>query len=200
MDIQAHIFHSPEYRSVVDKAVEFVLGSPVHDLQVSEPFPGVGVYILYYHGTFRPYRLIRIENRTEPRLPIYAGKAVPAGWRTARHSSISTSQQLYHRLREHSRSIEQSSNLSVAEFKFRFMILEGAEVDLIAGCEAQIIRRFKPLWNNTIDGFGNHDPGSGRYNQAKSEWDVLHPGRPWANRLTGSHPGLQQILAKLRAC
>ena len=34
-----------------------------------------------------------------------------------------------------------------------------------------------------MDGFGNHDPGSGRYAQQKSPWDELHPGREWANRL-----------------
>lgn len=44
------------------------------------------------------------------------------------------------------------------------------------------------IWNTTVTGFGNHDPGSGRYNQARSSWDVLHPGRPWADRL---RPGRQ---------
>jgi hypothetical protein len=28
-----------------------------------------------------------------------------------------------------------------------------------------------------VDGFGNHDPGKGRYKQARSDWDVIHPGR-----------------------
>jgi hypothetical protein len=42
---------------------------------------------------------------------------------------------------------------------------------------------FSPLWNRKIDGFGNHDPGSGRYNQQRSPWDVIHPGRPWAAKL-----------------
>ena len=50
-----------------------------------------------------------------------------------------------------------------------------------------------------VDGFGNHDPGSGRYNQAKSEWDVLHPGRPWIKKLTGIPPNLEQIEAKIEA-
>jgi hypothetical protein len=38
-------------------------------------------------------------------------------------------------------------------------------------------------WNVLIDGFGNHDPGGGRYNQKKSSWDVIHPGRTWAEKL-----------------
>ena len=46
-----------------------------------------------------------------------------------------------------------------------------------------LISRFEPLWNKLVDGFGNHDPGKGRYQQKKSAWDLLHPGRPWAERL-----------------
>lgn len=70
--------------------------------------------------------------------------------------------------------------------------------DLIVPTEAKLIRMHKPLWNTLIDGFGNHDPGSGRYNQAKSEWDVLHPGRPWAERLAGGLVSLDDIIAKVR--
>ncbi|MDR0670086.1 MAG: Eco29kI family restriction endonuclease [Treponema sp.] len=39
------------------------------------------------------------------------------------------------------------------------------------------------LWNIVVDGFGNHDPGSGRYNQQISSWDTIHPGRNWAKKL-----------------
>jgi len=42
---------------------------------------------------------------------------------------------------------------------------------------------FSPIWNRLIDGFGNHDPGSGRYRQQRSPWDVLHPGRGFAEKL-----------------
>ena len=34
-----------------------------------------------------------------------------------------------------------------------------------------------------LEGFGNHDPGAGRYNQQRAPWDVIHPGRPWAPKL-----------------
>ncbi|MBN1176697.1 MAG: Eco29kI family restriction endonuclease [Dehalococcoidales bacterium] len=67
----------------------------------------------------------------------------------------------------------------------------------VAPVEAELIRKYEPVWNTIIDGFGNHDPGSGRYNQAPSEWDVIHPGRLWASRLTGKPPALQDIIAKL---
>jgi hypothetical protein len=57
---------------------------------------------------------------------------------------------------------------------------------------------FSPLWNWVLDGYGNHDPGSGRYNQQISPWDILHPGRTWAKKLK---PGRSrdQILEEITA-
>ena len=45
------------------------------------------------------------------------------------------------------------------------------------------IDHYKPVWNRCLDGFGDHDPGSGRYNGEKSWWDTMHPGRGWADNL-----------------
>ena len=67
---------------------------------------------------------------------------------------------------------------------------------MIGTIEASLIRQYLPIWNCCIDGFGNHDPGSGRYDQAKSDWDILHPGRVWANRLRGKHPSKEEIMKK----
>jgi hypothetical protein len=69
---------------------------------------------------------------------------------------------------------------------------------LVVPVEAELIRRYKPIWNTVIDGFGNHDPGSGRYNQAKSAWDVLHPGRAWVGRLTGQSQGIEAVVARVK--
>ena len=77
------------------------------------------------------------------------------------------------------------------------MILDGIESDLVSAVEAQLIRRFSPLWNSVVDGFGNHDPGKGRYEQARSEWDVLHPGRPWAERLAGISTTEDRVAEKI---
>jgi Eco29kI restriction endonuclease len=30
-----------------------------------------------------------------------------------------------------------------------------------------------------------YDPGKGRSEQARSDWDVIHPGRIWAERCNG---------------
>ena len=48
-----------------------------------------------------------------------------------------------------------------------------------------------------IDGYGNHDPGKGRYNQARSRWDVLHPGRAWALKCRERPETAEQIQAEV---
>jgi hypothetical protein len=196
-DYSLHVFHSPQFTSVVDEAIGFFAETPVHKLPPPDEFLGNGVYALYYIGSYELYAKVFASNKVAATQPIYVGKAVPPGWRTAR-STDSTAPVLYRRLQEHARSIEQAKNLLVDDFLCRFMILEGAESDLVIPVEAELIRRYRPLWNSVVDGFGNHDPGKGRYNQAKSEWDVLHPGRLWSQRLTGPAPRLEEIVAKLR--
>lgn len=92
----------------------------------------------------------------------------------------------------------QIENLNLVDFRCRFVILRDVETDLVVPVEAALIRKYKPLWNSGIDGFGNHDPGAGRYNQARSEWDVLHPGRPWAEKLTGESRSIGDVVAKVK--
>ena len=196
-DLNLHVFRSPQFQSVVDEAVRFFTTTPVHKLAPPNRFIGAGVYGLYYIGDNELYTKIAESNRQTCVWPIYVGKAVPSGWRTARATDSETPV-LFQRLREHMRSIQQATNLEVNGFLCRFMILDGAESDLVIPVEAALIRRYRPLWNSTVDGFGNHDPGQGRYNQAKSEWDVLHPGRLWAERLTGESPGQEDVIAKVR--
>ena len=55
----------------------------------------------------------------------------------------------------------------------------------------------KPLWNRCIDGFGNHDPGSGRYQQQRSPWDCIHEGREWADRLRPNATSKEELLEKV---
>lgn len=199
VDIRLHTFRSPKFESVVQKAINFFNGTPVHDLPPVTRFSSGGVYALYYTGNFKLYAKIAVSNRRKHwSQPIYVGKAVPPGWRTARVVNKAEAYTLYARLREHARSISQTDNLNVSHFHTQFIILEGLESDLVVPVEAELIRRYGPLWNSFVDGFGNHDPGKGRYNQARSEWDVLHPGRLWAARLTGSSPRMEDIIAKIR--
>ena len=198
VDPTQHIFRSPKFKSVVKEAVEFLTQTPVHFLPPATDFAGVGVYVLYYLGSFDHYSHIACQNQQDCRQSIYIGKAVPAGWRTARIAHTDQDKGLYQRLQEHARSIASVENLEVHDFRCRFMILNGVETDLISAVESELIRTYTPLWNTVVDGFGNHDPGKGRYNQARSEWDVLHRGRSWADRLTGPEPQLEDIIAEIR--
>lgn len=118
------------------------------------------------------------------------------GWRQGRRISAITPV-LYRRLKEHSKSISEVKNLDLSDFYCRFMILSGPESDLIVPVEAELIRKYTPLWNAVIDGFGDHDPGKGRYDQSKSEWDTLHPGRSWVGKLRGPEPDLAEITKKI---
>lgn len=197
-DRSNHIFRSPDLIRIVDQAFTFFVNSPIHPLPPSNSFEGAGVYALYYVGDFEAYSAIADSNRNGFDKPIYAGKAVLTGWRQGRKTDVISSN-LFNRLREHSKTIQSTKNLNLADFQCRFMILEGQESNLISTVESELIRRFTPLWNSIIDGFGNHDPGSGRYNQSPSEWDILHPGRTWASRLSGKVPDLDKILAKIKS-
>ena len=196
-DLARHVFRSPVFRSVVNEAIEFFEQTPVHRLPLADHFAGSGVYALYYSGKYELYTKIAKSNRRACVQPIYVGKAVPPGWRTGRAIG-SVSPDLFRRLSEHSRSTQQAANLRLDEFQCRFMILGDVESDLVVPVEAELIRRYRPLWNTVLDGFGNHDPGAGRYNQARSEWDVLHPGRSWSERLTGQSAHLEDVIVKVR--
>lgn len=194
IDYSLHQFRSPLFQSVVSEALTFFANTPIHNLPPHELFEGVGVYALYLTNENTIYKQI---GDLSSKRPIYVGKAVPRGWRTARVSTLPQGSVLYNRLREHSRSIIQVGNLDLDDFRCRFVILNDIESDLVVPVEAELIRQYTPIWNTQLHGFGNHDPGSGRYNQSPSEWDTLHPGRSWASRLLGKPPSLDVIRRKI---
>jgi hypothetical protein len=198
-DRQKHIYRSEAFIELVKDAVRFFNGTPVHSLPPPEVFTGTGVYALYYIGSNPLYRKYAELNRLAYNCPIYVGKAVPKGWRQSRISDniLIQSRELYNRLREHSKSITVASGLALDEFACRFIIFEGAGSDMIGTIEAALIKLNRPLWNVSMDGFGNHDPGKGRYEQAKSDWDVIHPGRSWAEKCNGIHRNESIILSNI---
>ena len=145
------------------------------------PFEGAGIYAIYYKGNFNLYRKVSLANTSYFSCPIYAGKAVPEGARKGGLGlEIPKGNYLFKRLNEHRKSIESVENLKIEDFFCRFLIVD--EIWIPLG-ESLLIERTKPLWNIVLDGFGNHDPGSGRHNQQISAWDTLHPGRSWAKKL-----------------
>ncbi|MEB3357221.1 MAG: Eco29kI family restriction endonuclease [Synechococcales bacterium] len=192
-----HIFRSSIFQQVVSEVIEFALTTPAQPLPPPKAFEGAGIYLLYYTGAFPPYDLVAQSNRRALSMPIYAGKAVPSGWRQAR-SATSASSALYRRLKEHAFSIKAAENLEVVDFQCRFAILEGEESSLITAVEAATIRRYRPLWNSVIDGFGNHDPGINRYGQILAGWDTLHPGRSWEKKWQGRRPDYTKLVESIR--
>lgn len=171
-----------------------LLSSAVHRLP-PEKFIGAGVYALYYKGDFDPYSRLAALNSNGFNVPIYVGKAVPAGARKGGLGmDVDHGLALYNRLNEHYSSINDANNLNVEDFFCRFLVVDDIWIPLT---ESLLIEKFKPLWNRCLDGFGNHDPGSGRYNQQKSPWDCIHEGRLWANKLKPNLLSQDQLLEKI---
>jgi len=180
-----------------ESVAEFMLSSPAQRLRPA-PFLGAGIYAIYYSGPFDLYQPISQKNRNgKCSCPIYVGKAVPPGARKGGFGLDSDpGPSLYKRLAEHAESINQVSNLKLQDFHCRYLVVDDIWIPL---AESLLIEMFSPLWNLVIDGFGNHDPGAGRYNQQKSPWDVLHPGRKWAEKLQNNRVELDIIKQRISA-
>lgn len=177
---------------------EAMLKNPVHPLGGLESFNGAGIYAIYYTGDFEAYRTLAAKNADGKfDAPIYVGKAVSPGARRGNFGVDSPpGPALYKRLREHAESVQAAANLKIADFYCRFLVVDDIWIPL---GESLLIAKFAPIWNKLIDGFGNHDPGSGRYQQMRSKWDTLHPGREWASRCTPRSDTDVQICEELNA-
>ncbi len=170
-----------------------MLATPIYPLP-PEPFIGAGVYALYYRGDFAPYQRLAQLNRDVYRIPIYVGKAVPAGARKGGlGTNVSHGLALYNRLSEHFMSLLKATNLDENDFVCRYLVVDDIWIPL---AESMLIEEYKPLWNRCIDGFGNHDPGKGRHQQQRSPWDCLHPGREWADHLRPALVSLEALSEK----
>lgn len=155
-----------------------------------EQFIGAGIYVIYYSGNFVPYSQIVAND-----IPIYVGKAVPAGARKGNFGlETDPGQALYKRLNEHAESIKQVSNINIVDFQCRYLVVDDIWIPL---GESLLIAKFSPIWNKIIDGFGNHDPGKGRYMQLRSRWDTLHPGRAWSSKCQNRIETEKQIIGEL---
>jgi Eco29kI-like restriction endonuclease len=180
-----------EYENLASSVVEAFLEGPQRPLPPDDSFEGSGVYAIYYHGDFQPYSKL-VEANPVP--AIYVGKADPAGARKGGTQALG-GRELYHRLRKHSRNIEHAENLQVQDFTCRYLVLVPVWVTL---AERFLVEHYQPVWNVAIDGFGNNPPGTGRSTMKRPLWDILHPGRPWAAKLT-PRESVEEVLTKLDA-
>lgn len=173
-----------------------MLRQSVKPLGNQESFEGAGIYAIYYTGDFPGYEALAEQNRGNRFLaPIYVGKAVPKGTRKGGDLEAAPGRVLQGRLNQHAKSIEEASNLNIDDFHCRYLIVDDIWIPL---GESLLIAKFYPLWNKLIDGFGNHDPGKGRHAGLRPRWDVLHPGRPWADRCQARNETEEQIIREAR--
>lgn len=183
-------------RSVADALLE----STVRPLSETAQLVGAGVYALYYTGPFQPYAPIATANAGGRfAQPIYVGKAIPKGGRKGGLTADArTGRALRDRLNQHGATVNEAENLELADFHYRSLVVDDIWIPL---GENMLIELYKPIWNKLIDGFGNKTPGRGRGGQARSPWDVLHPGRAFVRTLNLG-PGLlteAQIIERLQA-
>jgi len=174
-------FNPLDKKNLGASVAEALLTKEVQPLGQIQQFEGAGIYAIYYTGAFEAYEQVsRLNSNGKFMLPIYVGKAVPAGARIGSNMEVPAGKVLSKRLKEHADSIRAASNLNIDDFHCRVLVVDDIWIPL---GESLIISRFTPLWNSLIDGFGNHNPGKGRHAGMRPRWDVLHPGREWAQRL-----------------
>lgn len=159
-------------------------------------FTGAGVYALYYGGTNELYTALTEINSTRAHdpLPIYVGRSKDSGARRGLDPfSPATTPLLAGRIKHHRSSIEAARNLEVADFSVRWLVTMPIWVPL---AEAMLIRRYQPVWNTLMPGFGIHAPGKGRARQERSVWDTLHPGRGFAEELPAQSDDSLHLMAE----
>lgn len=173
-------FNPLDKRNLGASVADALLRSPSYPLGEVPRVQGAGIYAIYYVGAHPIYASLAAQNRDGDTVPIYVGKAVPQGARTGSSLSATTATwALSRRVAEHADSIRAATDLDIHDFRCKSLVVDDIWIPL---GEALLIARFSPVWNSAIDGFGNHDPGSGRYGGQRPRWDVLHPGRLWAER------------------
>jgi hypothetical protein len=187
-------FDPLDYRTIGKSVVDGLLAQTEAPLPPAEPFEGAGIYALYHYGAFEAYAPI---SGPESGNPIYVGKAVPSGSRVGRDDPLGrpSGRPLHGGLTQHARSIEDARNLDVADFRCRYLVVQPVWIRL---AEKVLLDEFRPVWNTVLDGFGNHPPGRGRSTMRRPRWDIVHPGRSWAERLTAEEEA-EDLLDEVRA-
>lgn len=157
----------------VTLAIE-LMEQTLHSVPPEKIFGGAGVYALYYGGDLEAYAPLRELDQAEGgwRIPIYIGRAERKNVRKGFSTKPVTEAALHDRIKKHARSIVQAENLSLADFRCRYLVLNDAYISL---AESVMIATFRPLWNGM--GLGSNQTGGPRMAGQASQWDSLHPGR-----------------------
>ena len=133
---------------------EALLLRPVSPLVQTSGLIGAGVYAIYYTGDFPSYTPVAAKNRGDAfEQPIYVGKAVPKGARKGGLTfDASAGTAMRDRLRQHASSIREATNIELADFQYRSLVVDDIWIPL---GENMMIELFQPIWNRVVDGFGN---------------------------------------------
>jgi hypothetical protein len=189
-------FNPLDKRNLGFSVAEAMLAKKPSPLPPSERFAGAGIYAIYYTGDHPVYCPISQANKEELRWPIYVGKAIPKGGRKGGFGlDALTGSPLFDRLSKHARSIQEGESLRLEDFQCRHLVVDDIWIPL---GESLLIEMSQPLWNVVVEGFGNNDPGAGRYAGQRPSWDTLHPGRAWATKCVDGKP-LETIEAEVKA-
>lgn len=178
-----HHFDPLDYDNLGASIARALDERPVEPLVSLQRFDGAGIYALYYTGSHPAYALLSAANSETPGTwAIYIGKADAENARKGdpEQANKPVGAKLFTRIRKHLSSFEAASNLDPSDFQVRALAVAPTWIPL---AEVVAIRMHNPVWNVLVDGLGNHDPGSGRYNGMRPRWDTLHPGRAWAPKL-----------------
>lgn len=191
------VFNPLDKAALAESIENKLLEKPAVNLSKAGEVRGAGIYAIYYVGPFAPYKAISdipLEDESKP--PLYVGKAIPKGSRKGGMSAdVVGSRSLRDRLRKHARVIASTSNLELEDFFFRHLVVDDVWIPL---GENILIENFRPLWNVTLDGFGNNKPGVKRQGQTRSSWDTLHPGREWASLTADPNFSLEDVVERVR--
>ncbi|HEX7675626.1 MAG TPA: Eco29kI family restriction endonuclease [Bdellovibrio sp.] len=168
---------NPFKQNVTELLIEAFEERPLMKFPPDNIEQGCGVYAIYYRGGLSHYgHLIKKEAP-----PIYVGKAViPGGRKGSGDKNKAVTNFVIRRLKEHASSISKTENLKLEEFECRWLLVVP---EFTSAAEALLINHYNPIWNVIVPGFGIHSPGKGRLKQARSHWDMIHPGRPFAKGL-----------------
>jgi hypothetical protein len=190
MENQPPVFNPLDKKNLAISVADALMCQPELYLP-RQPFNGAGIYALYYHGEFPLY-----HKAVEAGAPIFIGKAMPPGpLLEVLDGTAAPHPTLFNCLTEHAEALKAAENLDFEDFSCRYLVTDAIWIPL---AEAVLLKRFQPLWNHQIPGFAHRDP-RGNYSQySRSHWDTLHPGRSWANRLSGEAPSPKELYRQLQ--
>lgn len=202
--IEVPVYNPLDYENLAQNVADRLMVQAPESLPLQARFMGAGVYALFYAGDFEPYAAIRYPDIDHP---IYVSKADLEGARKGKRQLssdplaplIDDGPYLVGRISDHQKSIEAVTNLRIEDFVCRYLRVTPVWITM---AERLLIRRYRPIWNGCVDGFGLHDPGKDR-SPIISWWDALHPGRAVA--LTWKSPiqyvrTYEQAVAQAKHC